>query len=280
MPVEHRHSGGGPPPLSAGAGRLERVTRSDALPTSPPPVPRSSPFRHAETDRDAAPQFVLPLVVRIEKAAPPARTDALETAARAVLVLLSDERSTAEDGEWAEAVRDWQDARIRKVVRRARGAEWRRAQTLPGITLTGRAAPNSEGPAAEVRVFPPVPLDGWPKELAKLQVSGTDLDDPAPPPPPDPAGPILWLNPDVGMSAGKAMAQAGHGAQLAWWELDDAQRAAWREAGFPLAVRTAPAERWSALTASGLPVVRDAGFTEIAPGSCTVVADHPALRRP
>ena len=24
--------------------------------------------------------------------------------------------------------------------------------------------------------------------------------------------------------------------------------------------------------------VRDAGFTEIAPGSCTVVADHPALR--
>jgi peptidyl-tRNA hydrolase len=25
--------------------------------------------------------------------------------------------------------------------------------------------------------------------------------------------------------------------------------------------------------------VRDAGFTEIAPGSCTVVADHPALRR-
>lgn len=240
--------------------------------TSSDAIPRSSPFRHAETDRDAAPQFVLPLVVRIEKTAPPARTDALETAARAVLVLLSDERSTAEDGEWAEAVRDWQDARIRKVVRRARGAEWRRAQTLPGITLTGGAA--------EVRVFPPVPLDGWPKELAKLQVSGTDLDDPTPPPPPDPSGPVLWLNPDVEMSAGKAMAQAGHGAQLAWWELDDAQRAAWREAGFPLAVRVASADRWSALTGSGLPVVRDAGFTEIAPGSCTVVADHPALRRP
>ncbi|MET7937197.1 peptidyl-tRNA hydrolase [Streptomyces sp. NPDC005322] len=250
--------------------------------TSPEADSRTSPFRHSEIDRDAAPQFVLPLVVRIEKAAPPARTDALETAARAVLVLLSDERATAEDGAWAQAVRDWQDARIRKVVRRARGAEWRRAEGLPGITLTGGRAASGESdpPAAEVRVFPPVPLDGWPKELAKLQVSGTDLDDPEPPPAPDPAGPVLWLNPHIDMSAGKAMAQVGHGAQLAWWELDDAARAAWRAAGFPLAVRTASAERWREVTAGGLPVVRDAGFTEITPGSCTVVADHPALRRP
>ncbi|MFD5115535.1 peptidyl-tRNA hydrolase [Streptomyces sp. NPDC058391] len=232
-----------------------------------------SPFRHERTERDAAPQYVLPLVVRIEKAAPPARTDALETAARAVLVMLSDERSLGE-GEWAEAMRDWQDARIRKVVRRARGAEWRRASELPGLTVTTDAAT-----AAEVRVFPPVPLDGWPKELAKLQVSGTDLDDPAEPSAPDPAHPVLWLSPDLEMSAGKAMAQAGHGAQLAWWELSETDRKAWREAGFPLAVRTPDARRWQQLTVSGLPVVRDAGFTEIAPGSCTVVADHPALRR-
>ncbi|MDQ0958433.1 peptidyl-tRNA hydrolase [Streptomyces sp. B4I13] len=43
-------------------------------------------------------------------------------------------------------------------------------------------------------------------------------------------------------------------------------------------MRTAPPQRWRELTASGLPLVRDAGFTEIAPGSCTVVADHPDLR--
>ncbi|MDX3231407.1 peptidyl-tRNA hydrolase [Streptomyces sp. ME19-01-6] len=232
---------------------------------------RTSPFRHSETDRDAAPQFVLPLVVHIEKAAPPARTDALETAARAVLVLLSDQRATAADGEWAEAVRSWQDARIRKVVRRARGAEWRRAEALPGITLGGPAAVDGGPSAAEVRVFPPVPLDGWPKDLAKLQVSGTDLDDPEPPPVPDPAGPVLWLNPEVTMSAGKAMAQAGHGAQLAWWELDDAARAAWRAAGFPLSVRTPSAEHWARLVAGGLPVVRDAGYTEIAPGPTLAV---------
>ncbi|WP_328906486.1 peptidyl-tRNA hydrolase [Streptomyces sp. NBC_00234] len=234
------------------------------------PLPVDSPFRTEPTDRDEAPQYVLPLVVHIEKTAPPARTDALRTAARAVLTILSDERSL-DEGEWARVMRDWQDARIRKVVRRARGAEWRKASALPGITVTGDSA--------EVRVFPPVPLDGWPKELAKLQVSGTDLDDPEPPAAPDPAGPVLWLNPDLDMSAGKTMAQAGHGAQLAWWELSETERKAWREAGFPLSVATPDAARWRELTLSGLPVVRDAGFTEIAPGSCTVVADHPALRR-
>lgn len=205
----------------------------------------------------------------MEKSAPPGRTDALETAARAVLTLLSDERALG-DGEWAQAVRDWEDARIRKVVRRARGAEWRRAEGLPGITLTGKSA--------EVRVFPPVPLDGWPKDLAKLQVSGTELEDPEPPADADRSAPVLWLNPELEMSAGKAMAQAGHGAQLAWWALPEEERRAWRDAGLPLAVRTAEPAEWRELASSGLPLVRDAGFTEIAPGSCTVVADHPALR--
>ncbi|MGW0547489.1 peptidyl-tRNA hydrolase [Streptomyces altiplanensis] len=265
--------------MSSGpAGRLGRVS-DNGIPETP-----GSPFRHERTARDEAPQFVLPLVVHIEKADPPARTDALETAARAVLMMLSDERSLGE-GEWAGAVRLWQDARIRKVVRRARGAEWRKASALPGITVTGNPGkPGNPGNAeaagspAEVRVFPPVPLDGWPKELAKLQVSGTDLDDPEPPAPAAAGGAVLWLSPDLDMSAGKAMAQAGHGAQLAWWELSEVERKAWQAAGFPLAVRTSEAGRWRELTASGLPVVRDAGFTEIAPGSCTVVADHPALR--
>nr|WSY50905.1 peptidyl-tRNA hydrolase [Streptomyces sp. NBC_00886] len=240
--------------------------------TSDSPVPGDNPdpFRNERTARDEAPQFVLPLVVRIERDAPPARTDALETAARAVLTILSDDRAVG-DGEWAQAVRDWQDARIRKVVRRARGAEWRRAEALPGITVTGKSA--------EVRVFPPVLLDGWPKDLARLQVSGTDLDDPEPPADADPTAPVIWLNPDLDMSAGKTMAQTGHGAQLAWWELSDEDRTAWRQAGFPLSVRTAAPAQWAELTSSGLPLVRDAGFTEIAPGSATVVAEHPALER-
>lgn len=65
-------------------------------------------------------EYVLPLVVRIERDCPPAHTAALEAAARAVLTVLADPRSV--DGEWAAAVAAWQAGPIRKVVRRARGA--------------------------------------------------------------------------------------------------------------------------------------------------------------
>ncbi|SCK49189.1 peptidyl-tRNA hydrolase [Streptomyces sp. WMMB 322] len=217
-----------------------------------------------------AQEYALPLVVRVEREAPPERTDALETAARAVLTFLSDERA-AEDGEWGERVRAWEDSAIRKVVRRARGADWRRAEALPGVTVTGRTA--------AVRVCPPVPVDDWPRDLARLQVSGTELTDPEPPAAPPPGVPVMWLAPDLEMSAGKAMAQAGHGAQLAWWELSAAARTDWREAGFDLAVRRAAGPgQWAPLVRGGLPLVRDAGFTEVAAGSVTVVAGHPALQ--
>ena len=216
--------------------------------------------------RDERPQYVMPLVVRLERDAAPQRTDALEAAARAVLTLLADPRVTDPEGEWAAAVAAWQDARIRKVVRRARGAEWRRAEALPGITVTGRTA--------EVRVYPPVPLDGWPKDLARLQVSGTDFGDDAPPPAPEPGVPVIWMNPDVEMTAGKSMAQAGHAAQLGWWRMDPERAAKWAQDGFPLAVRRASPERWAVLSASEeLPMVRDAGFTEVVPGTATAIAE-------
>ncbi|WP_233712481.1 peptidyl-tRNA hydrolase [Kribbella turkmenica] len=223
-------------------------------------------------------EYVLTLVVRVEKQARPGQTEALETAARAVLAILADERSAGE-GEWAEAMRAWQDARIRKVVRRARAAEWRRAEALPGITVKGADATEDGASAVEVRVFPPVPLDAVPKDLTKLQVTGTDFEDPEALPEVEPRTPVLWINPGLDMSSGKAMAQCGHAAHLAWLALSPAARKEWMATDFALAVRTATPERWQQLLTIGLPVVQDAGFTEIAPGSRTVIADHPQLRR-
>ena len=228
------------------------------------------PAAMQDVSRDEGRQYALPLVILVERSAPPARTDALEAAAMAVVAFLSDPRVTDAGGEWAAAARSWEDARIRKVVRRARGAAWERLGALPGITVTHRTA--------QVRVYPPVPVDDWPADLARLQVTGTDFDDPEPPGMPAPETPVLWLNPALPVTAGKAMAQAGHGAQLAWWELSPRTRSQWLDLDFDLAVRVAGEEQWAGLLASGLPVVTDGGFTEVAPGSATVVADHPALR--
>ncbi|WP_432881918.1 aminoacyl-tRNA hydrolase [Kribbella sp. CA-245084] len=225
-------------------------------------------------------EHVLTLVVRVEKNARPAQTDALETAARAVLAILADERSYGE-GEWAEAMTSWQDDRIRKIVKRARGTEWRRAEALPGITVHGHGvgAEEPETAAAQVRVFPPTPVDDVPAEIANLQVSGTDFVDAEELQPVEAGVPVLWVNPELEMSSGKAMAQCGHAAQLAWWALSAEARKEWEASDFALAVRTPTRARWSELLASDRPVVQDAGFTEIAPGSHTVIADHPLLTR-
>ncbi len=203
-------------------------------------------------------ELVLPLAVRIERATPPTRTDALEAAARAVLVML-----TADEPDWQEAIQAWDGSRIRKVVRRARGAQWRRASAVAGITVTHRSA--------QVRVYPPIPVDDWPPELSRLQVGGTELADPEPPAPADRGLPLVLISPHVEMTAGKAMAQAGHAAQLGWRAAAPVERDRWRAAGFALAVRGATEQQWAAALAAGAPVVHDAGFTEVLPDSRTAV---------
>jgi peptidyl-tRNA hydrolase len=201
-------------------------------------------------------ELVLPFVVRIERDAPPTRTDALEAAARGVLLILTCDRP-----EWAGVIAQWDGQRIRKVVRRARGAEWRRALTVDGLDV--------QHGTAELRVYPPVPVDGWPPELARLQVGGTSLDDPAELSPVPAGVPLVLLSPHAEMTAGKAMAQAAHAAQLGWRSLRRRPRRKWQEAGFPLAVRDATERQWAAAQRSGAPVVHDGGFTEVAPGTAT-----------
>ncbi|MDT4956467.1 MAG: hypothetical protein QOD31_266 [Pseudonocardiales bacterium] len=211
------------------------------------------------------PELVLPLVVRIERADPPTRTDALEAAARAALLMLTTDRD-----EWADAVAAWDGQRIRKVVRRARGAEWRRALTLDGLDVT-------QG-SAEVRVYPPIPVDGWPPELARLQVGGTELTDADPPPEPPAGTPLVLLSPHVELTAGKAMAQAAHAAQLGWRASGRAARQAWRARDFDLAVRNATPAQWATALREGAPVVHDGGFTEVEPDTQTALAVLPWLR--
>lgn len=208
----------------------------------------------------------MPLVARVERLDPPTHTDVLEATARACLAVWHDERAEA---EWAPAFAAWLHGRFRKVVRRARGAHWAAVQDLPGVTVSSGTA--------EVRAFPPAPNATLPKELARLQVGGTGLDDPAPPSPPPTGAAKLWLNPGLAMSTGKSAAQAGHASMLVWSALDtDAPtQRAWRAAGYPLAVRMAGSVQWAELAGRAPVEVADGGFTEIEPGSVTVRAELP-----
>ncbi len=191
----------------------------------------------------------MPLVLRIERAGVPARTALLEAAARAVLEVCLDPRSEP-GGEWHEQLAAWRSGRIRKLARRARGAHWAAVAELPGITVSVDGA--------EARALLPMLLAETPPEVRRLQITGTDLPVDSPGRPPT-GVPVIWLNPGVEMTVGKAAAQVGHAAML----YADAEAL---DEVPPFAVRVADRLRWrSLLIAAGrgdAVAVHDAGLTE------------------
>lgn len=199
---------------------------------------------------------VMNMVIRVEKDARPARTDALEAAAIAAV-----------KGWWRslDLPVDLQESWVsepRKLIRRARGSSW--------LRVCGEAPVVTQIRSAEVACFAVAWGSEIPVYLSRLPVSGTELVDEYLPPEPRTSVPVIWLNPFLGMTAGKAMAQAGHGAISYWNSLEPEARSTWTQCGMPMLVRTAPRERWAALSRSSQ-VICDAGHTEVAAGSLTAV---------
>ncbi|MEV0071168.1 MULTISPECIES: peptidyl-tRNA hydrolase [unclassified Amycolatopsis] len=228
------------------------------------------------SDEDPAQVRAMPVILRIERAEPPGRTPLLEAAAAAALAVCLDERSEP-GGEWAEPMHAWLDNRIRKVARRARGTHWQAVLDLPGITV--------EVDGAEVRALVPGLVSETPKEVSRLQISGSELPPDTPGPAPE-GVPLLLLNPEVPMTVGKASAQVGHGTMILASLLSEAELAAWAAQDYRVAVRTPSPARWKELCPVDDPeagwredrviAVRDAGFTEVDPGTITVLAQYPA----
>ncbi|MEV0078185.1 peptidyl-tRNA hydrolase [Nocardia neocaledoniensis] len=215
---------------------------------------------------DPAMVQAMQMVLHIPKAEPPARSALLEAAAAAAVAVCLDPRS-GPGGEWESRYLAWKRSRIRKVARRARGAQWLAAGEVDGVTI--------EVDGAQARAFVPGPVGAIDQRIRKLQIGGTDLEHDEPGPP-DPQLPVLWVNAALAMSVGKAAAQVGHASMLLAGALPVAAAAAWAEREFRCAVRDAGPDRWPGLVAevaAGRAVaVRDAGFTEVAPGSMTVIA--------
>lgn len=237
-------------------------------------------------DRDEAAEDVraMQLVIRLERNAEPSWHAAVRLAATAAARLCLDPRSEP-DGPWHEAVAAYCAGHIRKVTRRARGAQWSVLSELPGLALT-------DGDT-ELTALVPGRIAELDKRVSRLQVGGTDL--PVDEPPHDPAEDDprvlrLWLPPEPVMTLGKTMAQAGHAGMIAaalLSEHDPAALAAWAEADCPAVARRVDAEEWAELRErvgdagrawidARLLAVRDAGFTEIAPGTTTVIAQAPS----
>lgn len=205
----------------------------------------------------------MPIILNIPKPDRPDRTELLEAAATAVVACCLDDRAGDAESPYARALGQWYGARIRKIARRARNVQWDRVQDLPGVTA-------SVG-GASARALTPGPVGGEDVVVAKLQIGGTDL--PKPDSPAREAGddgvPTIWVDADLGMTVGKAAAQVGHGSMLLAGVMDVGAAWEWARAGFPLRVREVPRAQLPAGEDVAV-VVRDAGFTEIAPGAATV----------
>lgn len=243
----------------------------------------------ADRDEATADIRVMQLVLRMERSDPPVWSSALAAACTAATALCLDERS-APGGPWHDAVAGYVRAHIRKVTRRARATQWDAVQELPGITVDRRGT--------EVRALVPGPVTDLDKRVAKLQVGGTDVpvnlaaaDRPA-----AAAGVLLLQIPEhIPMTTGKLMAQTGHAGMIAAALLAGPDGSAgtgperlrrWLDAGLPVQVARLTAAAWSAELAvaggtdawnDGRVAVRDAGFTEIDPGTVTVIADATGL---
>ena len=237
-----------------------------------------------EQDREEAAEDVraLQLLIRMERDRPPSWHRAMELAASGAAAICLDPRAEP-GGAWFDAVAAYCAGHIRKVTRRGRGAQWDATADLPGLTLT------SDG--TEVRALVPGLVSQLDKRVSKLQVGGTDVerDDPTPEPTEPERTLQLLLPHSITMTMGKAMAQTGHAGMIAAALMADEEGDAltrWAMAGCPAHVGASdPAlfADYSALLADPalawqkyrLLAVRDAGFTEVDPGTITVIAVAP-----
>jgi hypothetical protein len=173
-------------------------------------------------------------------------------------------RAFEADPEHAETIVGWRE-RPGKVCLRARtNGQWEQVLAEPHA-LAGEA----DGEA--VVALPPRLRSERGPLLERLQAMSTAL---APPPedaPEEPGTVTYALNPAAVMSSGKTVAQVAHAAVMA---ADTGGLEGWVAAGCPGRVIAPGAARFAALAARGACVARvvDAGLTEVAPGTITVLA--------
>jgi len=188
-------------------------------------------------------QLVMYLVVRRRTT----RTFA-ELGVAAALATRRCARRYREDDRWRDGFDDWWRHSFRKVCLRAEPREWEEVRGLDHERV------------GDVACLPPVRRSARDPVLVRMQTLSDEAG-----PLPELAGPVpgtltFVVATDLGMSAGKTLAQIGHAALMAALDPDRG-----------LCVVGAGSEEFAALAGSAAAVVRDGGLTEITEGSETVL---------
>jgi hypothetical protein len=145
-----------------------------------------------------------------------------------------------------------------KVVLRARGGQWDELleQEERKVVIDDAVA-----------TLPPRRRSERGPLLGRMQAMTSALEPPPDTPGNDPVKLTYFLNPKIEMSSGKTLAQVAHAAVMA-----ADKNPGWADAGCPAQVVLPPADRFDDLCREADLKVEDAGLTEVAPGTVTVVA--------
>lgn len=199
--------------------------------------------------RDDNDAYSLPIAVRVEKNTDYSEEDAFIAVSKAIVSMFNSDK-------WQVSVENWMKGRIRKVVRKARGVAWDKLFALDHIYVKHNNV--------EVLIFEPYRLDSVvPNEIKKLQVQGIDFIS-SKPTVSSGFRLAISVNPEIKMSSGKAMAQIGHGAQIAILKSSPTVLEKWLNDGCKVSI-----EPWDTLPDNSFQIF-DAGLTEIPAGSLTV----------
>jgi peptidyl-tRNA hydrolase len=161
---------------------------------------------------------------------------------------------------FAEAVAAWRP-RPGKVCLRARNAsQWEQVLEEPHVLAGGVVA-----------ALPPRRRSERGPLLERLQAMSTDLETAPATAPAVPQALTYLLNPDAPMSSGKTLAQIAHAAVMA---ADTGRFEDWVAAGCPARVLAPSPDDFAAAAHRDdlAACVADAGLTEVAPGTVTVLA--------
>jgi peptidyl-tRNA hydrolase len=172
-------------------------------------------------------------------------------------------RAFADDERFAADLAAWRP-RPGKVTLRARGGQWDQLLAEEAHVAGGDG----------VVALPPRRRSARGPLLEKLQAMTSALEPPPERVDRDPARLTYLVNPRLEMSSGKTLAQIAHAAVMA---AESAGLDGWVAAGCPAQVAAPPQPVFDELcTSAGLAArVVDAGLTEVAPGTVTVLALAP-----